>query len=148
MKFKCDKPKKANRRAEWHRKFAWWPVQVAPGDCRWLEVVQRKGRVERGYECYRWVYEYRALDDINPELSCVYEARFSIKFGDILVVPNDVMSIKYPDRVLYKRGNMFHVESVKDGHISGQYIEFKDFNGEFVTYEVNDLIRDWKVVLK
>lgn len=27
---------------EWHDVFAWWPRQVASGDCRWLETVQRR----------------------------------------------------------------------------------------------------------
>lgn len=26
----------------WHAHFAWWPVRVGEGDCRWLEVVERK----------------------------------------------------------------------------------------------------------
>lgn len=29
-------------RAEWHDWFAWHPVKVASGDCRWLEVIERK----------------------------------------------------------------------------------------------------------
>lgn len=55
---------------KWHSWFAWHPVRVGPDDCRWLEVVWRKGTLESyaklcdisGYafeETY-WDYEYRA----------------------------------------------------------------------------------------
>lgn len=27
---------------QWHRVFAWFPVEVAPGDVRWLERVERR----------------------------------------------------------------------------------------------------------
>jgi len=39
MKLKCKEP--ANW-FQWHRWFAWRPVTVSPGDCRWLETVQRR----------------------------------------------------------------------------------------------------------
>ncbi len=26
----------------WHPVFAWWPTWVAEGDCRWMEVIERK----------------------------------------------------------------------------------------------------------
>ena len=31
----------------WHRWYAWFPVKVAEGDCRWLEVVERRRVVYR-----------------------------------------------------------------------------------------------------
>lgn len=47
------------RRENWHDWFAWYPVQVASCDCRWLEVVQRKLTYCSYYE-YSWTKaEYR-----------------------------------------------------------------------------------------
>lgn len=53
MKFKCgltDEEKKAKREVELHKAkcliehgevvFAWWPIRIKPGDCRWLEKVR------------------------------------------------------------------------------------------------------------
>jgi hypothetical protein len=54
MKFKCGKTLAEQKaaeakekvaeaaRREWHSWFAWHPVNVAPGVCVWLEVVNRK----------------------------------------------------------------------------------------------------------
>lgn len=33
---------KVDRLSEWHRTFAWFPVRVGSGDCRWLEFVERR----------------------------------------------------------------------------------------------------------
>jgi len=61
MKINCG-PTAAERRLkrrsakqEWHDFFVLWPRRVGKGDCRWLEVIQR-----RGYYHYYWGYEYRA----------------------------------------------------------------------------------------
>ena len=27
---------------DWHKWFAWFPVRVGKGDCRWLETVERR----------------------------------------------------------------------------------------------------------
>ncbi len=57
MRFKCGKNIEeldaAHRRAtdrydhlnHWHAFFALWPRKVAPGDCRWLETIERKAHV-------------------------------------------------------------------------------------------------------
>lgn len=37
MKFDCT-----DRSDQWRRWFAWYPVQVVLGDCRWLEIVERR----------------------------------------------------------------------------------------------------------
>lgn len=51
MKFDCDsrrirrEEKTAAREAallEWHRVFAIFPVRIATGDCRFLELVERR----------------------------------------------------------------------------------------------------------
>ena len=63
MKFNCGPTlrEKVEARKEWHEWFAWYPVRVASGDCRWLETVERRGEHDWGYdgESY-WDYEYRA----------------------------------------------------------------------------------------
>ncbi|MGE3333661.1 MAG: hypothetical protein AB7I36_08460 [Rhodospirillaceae bacterium] len=33
---------KAEALRGWHRVFAWWPIRIAPGECRWLEYVERR----------------------------------------------------------------------------------------------------------
>lgn len=49
MKFNCcltDQEKIAALEpilCTWHEWFAWYPVRVGRKDCRWLEVVERKG---------------------------------------------------------------------------------------------------------
>jgi hypothetical protein len=35
--------KQAHNRTNWHRYFAWWPVNVGGNDWRWLETVERTG---------------------------------------------------------------------------------------------------------
>lgn len=40
MKFSCGSSK--TEIADWHDWFAWHPVRVGDGDCRWLETVERK----------------------------------------------------------------------------------------------------------
>jgi hypothetical protein len=51
----------------WHDFFALWPRQVASGDCRWLETIERKGERHRYYDSwgmagYVWTWEYREKD--------------------------------------------------------------------------------------
>ncbi len=43
------------RLRDWHDWFAWFPVRVAEGDCRWLEVVERQmqGTYYTGYHIAR-----------------------------------------------------------------------------------------------
>lgn len=48
---------------QWHEWFAWRPVRVAPGDYRWLEMVERKGGYDHSRRTGRrrpWRWEYRA----------------------------------------------------------------------------------------
>lgn len=52
MKFNCDKSKQRARAKleafwdkhvnKWTKHYAWLPVKVAEGDCRWLEEVEKK----------------------------------------------------------------------------------------------------------
>ena len=79
MKFNCG-PTPAERRARiqkkmdeaekflsaWHDHFALIPRRVGPGDCRWLETIERKGvwmpdpwRYPESWEGV-WVWSYRA----------------------------------------------------------------------------------------
>lgn len=60
MKIKCGPSwwERHLAKQEWHRWFAWRPVRVGEGDCRWLEAVERKGT----YWCYghgSWDWKYR-----------------------------------------------------------------------------------------
>jgi hypothetical protein len=48
MKFNCKTKEAKNQEKErhiqqWHDWFAWRPVRIGPEDCRWLEVVWRRG---------------------------------------------------------------------------------------------------------
>jgi len=68
MKFNCG-PTRNERKAaskyravqekrlmmEWHSWFAWFPVHVASGDCRWLERIERRFM----YCEVRWEYGFR-----------------------------------------------------------------------------------------
>jgi hypothetical protein len=70
MKFDCDARKyrrKERERAEmeritrWHDHFAWWPIKLSHGDCRWLEKVRRRRVTTCSmYSGWRWTWEYRA----------------------------------------------------------------------------------------
>ncbi len=59
MKFDCgeDWEHKHKRLSAWHSHFVWFPVRVGNHDCRWLEVIERKGN----YSGYGgdWWWEYR-----------------------------------------------------------------------------------------
>jgi len=62
MKWDCDA--RERRREQWHLWFAWYPVKVADGDCRWLERVWRKGAYHYShyfshYDC-GWNWRYSA----------------------------------------------------------------------------------------
>ena len=72
MKFRCGESSWARtiRRGEWHRWFAWRPVRVKEHNCRWLEMVWRRGIF--GYDGVVWRYlaishEDRFLDSNHPE---------------------------------------------------------------------------------
>lgn len=68
MRINCGPTRSERRKAqlEWHRYFAWKPTRVARGDCRWLEVIER--RRER-----TWLE--RALRDGNEhEIMAAYSA--------------------------------------------------------------------------
>jgi hypothetical protein len=61
MRFNCG-PSIAERMARkenWHKWFAWHPVRVGKGDCRWLEYVRRKGIfIQIG-----WNFKYKSLKE-------------------------------------------------------------------------------------
>lgn len=48
---------------QWHRWFAWRPVEVAPGDWRWLEFVRRAGEFHIGIFGGLWLWTYHPLED-------------------------------------------------------------------------------------
>lgn len=69
MKINCGPTfeEKQAARKEWHRWFAWRPVRVGSGDCRWLETIERRISWQpnratgpfpvSGY----WLVDYRAI---------------------------------------------------------------------------------------
>lgn len=70
MKFNCGKRSGHRRRMArlralrlWHPWFAWHPVRVGPHDCRWGELVWRKGEHHTGWDYdgvySNWTWEYR-----------------------------------------------------------------------------------------
>lgn len=67
MKFNCGPDpvtrwfRKKERLEKWHLWFAWHPVRLHEGDCRWLEFVERKGSFASFYDTCEWNWEYRAL---------------------------------------------------------------------------------------
>jgi len=60
MKWDCGETRQERvaRLTDWHPWFAWRPIQVASHDCRWLEVIERKGSYHRYFGIVLW--EYRA----------------------------------------------------------------------------------------
>jgi hypothetical protein len=63
MKFNCGPSAREQFEAteRWHRFFALWPRRVGPRDCRWLEVIERKGTWLHSYGGGFWKWEYRAI---------------------------------------------------------------------------------------
>lgn len=63
MRFNCGETaeEKEARVTDWHRWFAWYPVRVASGDCRWLEYVERRCTMQCGFNDYWYSNEYRAI---------------------------------------------------------------------------------------
>lgn len=46
---KKDREDKKFREAiQWHKWFAWYPVQIGDNDCRWLETVERRSEPKIG----------------------------------------------------------------------------------------------------
>lgn len=56
MKFNCDY---RDRVRNWHDWFAWYPVKISEGDCRWLETIEVRADVS-GSGRYIWGWSYRA----------------------------------------------------------------------------------------
>ena len=59
MRFDCGETheEKKARLREWHRWFAWYPIEITEHDCRWLEWVMRKGEYSWS-DCW-WVWFYK-----------------------------------------------------------------------------------------
>ena len=67
MKFTYESPnERIERLSQWHKWFAWCPVEIAPNESRWLEFVMRKGTLNNPYWLMygfpEFVWEYRAID--------------------------------------------------------------------------------------
>lgn len=63
MKINCGPTKEERISAlmKWHAWFAWFPVRIGAGDCRWLERIERKGYGHAEVEI--WYWEYRLPGD-------------------------------------------------------------------------------------
>lgn len=63
MQFDCGptSEEKESAREQWHNWFAWYPVRIGRHDCRWLEVIRRKGMLHCGYEGRYWTYKYKVI---------------------------------------------------------------------------------------
>lgn len=61
MKLNCGPSweTKWKRKQEWHAFFAIWPRRVAENDCRWLELIERKGTYWDSWGHGGWNWEYR-----------------------------------------------------------------------------------------
>lgn len=68
MKFTCDSRKRAqniiakrkakeNALKRWHPHFAWLPVELEDGTCRWLETVWRRGTPSTLEGVWLWEYD-------------------------------------------------------------------------------------------
>lgn len=67
MRFNCG-PSYSVRMArlrQWHTWFAWYPVRVEEGDCRWLEFIER--RDVRGMSFMPHDWQYRVIEEYDPE---------------------------------------------------------------------------------
>lgn len=63
MKFDCgpDWKEYKEKREAWHKWFAWRPIRLASHDCRWLEIVYRKGEYYYNWDGGRgWDWEYKS----------------------------------------------------------------------------------------
>ena len=61
MKFDCGKRSRSLRRELrirarkwWHPWYAWYPVRIGKHDCRWLELVWRKGKYQHDWDGGGW----------------------------------------------------------------------------------------------
>jgi hypothetical protein len=64
MKWDCgpDWPEKKAALEQWHRWFAWRPIRIDSHDCRWLEMIERRGELHAFAGEGWWEWKYRALD--------------------------------------------------------------------------------------
>lgn len=63
MKFDCGETwnERKVRLSNWHKFFAIFPRRVGIHDCRWMETIERKGKLQGSWDGVDWYWEYRAL---------------------------------------------------------------------------------------
>jgi hypothetical protein len=66
MRFRTETQQERNARwaeehQRWKRVFAFLPVQVADGDTRWLEFVERRRYENPNFHIGGYLYDYRAI---------------------------------------------------------------------------------------
>lgn len=64
MKYDCGLTPRSKRKllSNWHKKFAWLPIQLGDNDCRWLEYIERKGMYCPNPYMSIWLWDYRAIE--------------------------------------------------------------------------------------
>jgi hypothetical protein len=61
VRFDCGEEwaEKRKRLENWHPFYAIWPRRVAPHDCRWFEMIERRGMYGPHYAEWFWSYRGR-----------------------------------------------------------------------------------------
>lgn len=84
MKLNCGPTAEAKRERleNWHRWFAWHPVRVGEKECRWLEIVWRKGSYGSKYGWVRMycgvvAWKYRTEENHEQILWDAYREKVS-----------------------------------------------------------------------
>lgn len=64
MRFDCGPTdeEKCAKLQEWHPYFVLIPRRLGSRDCRWLETIERKGKLAQSRYGAFWVWQYRARD--------------------------------------------------------------------------------------
>ncbi len=52
-------------RQQWREWFAWYPVRVASGDCRWFETIVKRERWWASWGEDGWNAQYATLEEFN-----------------------------------------------------------------------------------
>jgi len=55
----------AHPRQQWREWFAWYPVRIASGDCRWFETIMKREHRWASWGETGWSGEYATIEDYN-----------------------------------------------------------------------------------
>jgi hypothetical protein len=73
MRLTYESPKeRIDRLTQWHKWFAWHPVEITPNESRWFEFVMRKGTQNPWslviHDWPEFLWEYQVID--KPQKVC------------------------------------------------------------------------------